>query len=212
VIRSSASRLWYRHPTVLWVTASVLVAAALTAIVFGFVDAQDRAAVALRVTARWSFVLFWLAYAGGAMATLWGQPFDGLARHGREFGLAFASAQLVHLGLILEDGAGAGMAFFWVGIVFTYLLALISLPRLRDAIGPRLWRITLVIALNYIALVFAADFIEGPLRRGGIANYPLSYLPFALMLIVGVGLRVAAFLYRKRRDWRPKHRAVGASG
>ena len=35
MIRSSASRLWYRHPTVLWVTASVLVAAALTAIVFG---------------------------------------------------------------------------------------------------------------------------------------------------------------------------------
>jgi hypothetical protein len=197
---------------VLWVTAGFLVAAALAAIVFGVVDALDRGAVALRVTARWSFVLFWLAYAGGAMATLWGRPFDALARHGREFGLAFASAQLVHVALILEDRAAAGMAFFWVGIAFTYLLALFSLPRLRDAIGPRLWRISLVIALNYIALVFAVDFIEGPLRRGGIANYPLSYFPFALMLVVGVGLRVAAFLYRRRRDWRPSHRAAGASG
>jgi hypothetical protein len=54
------------------------------------VDPHDRVAVALRVTARGSFVLFWLAYAAGAMATLWGPPFTGLARHGREFGLAFA--------------------------------------------------------------------------------------------------------------------------
>jgi hypothetical protein len=162
--------------------------------------------VALRVTARWSFLLFWLAYTGSAMATLWGPPFNRLARHGREFGLAFASAQLVHLGLILRYGAGDGMAFFWIGIVFTYLLALFSLPRLRDAMGSRLWRISLLIALNYIALVFAADFIEGPLKRGGIANYPLSYLPFAFMLIVGVALRVAALPYR-----RPKRRVVGAS-
>jgi hypothetical protein len=95
------------------------------------------------------------------------------------------------------------MAFFWVGIVFTYLLALFSLPRVRDDMGPRLWRISLVIALNYIALVFAADFIEGPLKRGGIANYPLSYVPFALMLIVGVGLRTAAFAHRKLRGWQP---------
>jgi hypothetical protein len=49
------------------------------------------------------------------------------------------------------------MVFFWLGIVCTYLLALFSVPRLRDAIGQRLWR-----ALNYIALVFAAHFIEGP--------------------------------------------------
>ena len=192
-----------RHSMVFWMTASFLVAAALAAIVFGVVDANDRVGVALRVTARWSFLLFWLAYAGSAMATLWGPPFTDLARHGREFGLAFASAQLVHVGLILLSGAGGGMAFFWVGIVFTYLLVLFSLPRVRDDMGPRLWRMSLVIALNYIALVFAADFIEGPLKRGGIANYPLSYVPFALMLIVGVGLRTAAFAHRKLRGWRP---------
>jgi hypothetical protein len=195
-----------------WMTASFLVAAALAAIVFSVVGAHDRVGVALRVTARWSFLLFWVAYTASAMATLWGSAFASLARHSREFGLAFASAQLVHVGLILLSGSGSGMAFFWVGIAFTYLLALFSLPRLRDAVGPRLWRISLLIALNYIALVFAADFIEGPLRRGGVANYPLSYLLFALMLVVGVGLRIAAFLYRKRRDRRPKHRAVTVGG
>jgi hypothetical protein len=209
VIRSSAapSTLWRRHSIIFSMTASFLIAAALAAIVVGAFEAHDRLGAALRLTARWSFLLFWLAYAGSAMATLWGPPFDRLARHGREFGLAFASAQLVHVGLILLSGSEAGMAFFWVGIAFTYLLALFSLPSVRNAMGPRLWRISLVIALNYIALVFAVDFIEGPLKRGGIANYPLSYLPFALMLIVGVGLRAAAF---GKLLWRPKQSVVGA--
>jgi hypothetical protein len=192
-------------------TASFLVAAALAAIVLSIFSPQDRVGVALRVTARWSFSLFWLAYTASAMAILWGPPFDRLARYGREFGLAFAAAQLVHIGLILGSGAGAGMTFFWIGIVLTYLLALFSLPRVRDAMGPRLWRISVLIALNYIALVFAADFIEGPLKRGGIANYPLSYVPFALMLIVGVGLRVAAFVHRKLRTQRPNQNVVGVS-
>jgi hypothetical protein len=186
-----------RHSTVFWTTASFFVAEALAVTVFGIVGAHDRVGVALRVTARWSFLLFWLAYTGSALATLWGPPLTGLARHGREFGLAFASAQLVHVGLILLSRSGAGMAFFWVGIAFTYLLAFFSVPRVRDAMGPRFWRISLVIALNYIALVFAADFIEGPLKRGGLANYPVSYLPFALMLVVGVGLRATAFVHRK---------------
>jgi hypothetical protein len=210
VIRSSTTffELWRRNSTVFWMTASFLVAAALGAIVFGLVGVQDRVGVALRVTARWTFLLFLFAYTGSAMATLWGPPFARLVHYGRDFGLAFASAQLVHVGLILLSGAGGGMVFFWVGIAFTYLLALFSLPCVRDAMGPRLWRISLVIALNYIALVFAADFIEGPLKRGGIANYPLSYLPFALMLIAGVSLRVAAFF---KLLWRPKQRAVGAS-
>ena len=85
------------------------------------------------------------------------------------------------------------MIFFWAGILCTYLLALFSLSRLRDALGPRLWPTFRTIALEYIALVFAADFILGPLQAGGFGKYPLTYLPFALMLVSGAALRVAAF-------------------
>jgi hypothetical protein len=214
VIRSRATLFaaWRRYSAMFSMIASFLVAAALAATVFGIVGAHDRVEVALRVTARWSFLLFWLAYTGSAMAALWGAPFTGLARHGREFGLAFAAAQVVHLGLILLSGSAGGMVFFWVGIGFTYVLALFSLPRVRDAVGPRLWRISLVIALNYIALVFAADFIEGPLKSRGIANYPMSYLPFAVVLIAGIGLRGAAFVHRKLRNWQSEHRIAGAGG
>ena len=175
-----------------------LIAFALAAIVLVIFGAGSRGMeLALRITARWSFLLFWLAYTGGAMARLCGPRLGGLARFGRELGLAFASAHLVHLGLVLwllyfATEPGGRMIFFWVGMLCTYLLALFSLPRLRDALGQRLWRISCTIALEYIALMFAADFILLPLREGGLGKYPLSYLPFALMLVGGASLRVAA--------------------
>ena len=184
--------------TLSWMLAAFFIAVASAAAVLAIFGVGERGtAIALRLTARWSFVLFWFAYTGSAMARLFGSHLAGLARHGRNFGLAFASAQVVHVGLVLwlfylapaKDG---GMVFFWAGILCTYLLALFSLPRLRDALGLRMWRISCMIAMEYIALVFFVDFVRIPLQGSGLSNYPLSYLPFAVMLVGGVGLRVVS--------------------
>ena len=186
--------------TSLWMAAGFLVALALAAVVLALFGAGYRGTgLALRVTARWSFLLFWLAYAGSAIATLVGPRFRGLARSGRDLGLSFASAQLVHVALIvwlffIASRPSGGMAFFWVGILCTYLLALFSLPQLSKALGPRLWPAFRTIALEYIALVFAVDFILDPLDARGFSAYPLSYLPFALMLVGGAALRFVAFV------------------
>ena len=64
--------------------------AALTLATLG--PGEHGTIVALKVTARFSFLLFWLTYAAGAMTTLFGPAFEPLKRRGREFGLAFASA------------------------------------------------------------------------------------------------------------------------
>jgi hypothetical protein len=188
--RRSVSAAW-------WIGVAFLIAFALAAIVLANFGGGNRGTeLALRVTARWSFLLFWFAYAGGAIARLCVPRLGVLARCGRELGLAFASAQLVHVGLVLWlfHGPGRGMGFFWVGILCTYLLALFSLPWLRDALGPRLWRIFCAVALEYIALVFAVDFILGPLQASGVASYPLTYLPFAFMLVIGASLRIGSRL------------------
>jgi hypothetical protein len=194
----------FRQPgaTLSWMLTGFVVALASTAVMFAAFGAGSRGtALGLEVTARWSFLLFWPAYAGSAAATLFGGPrFAGWARRGREFGLAFASAQLVHVGLVLwyyhiaSERVGL-MLFFWAGVLCTCALALFSLPRLRTALGPRLWRIFRTVALEYIALVFAADFIRLPLREG-YENYPPSYLPFAVVLVASAGLRLAAFARR----------------
>ena len=191
------------HPNIvaLWMGGSFLIAVALAAVllvIFG--TGSPGTDVALRVTARWSFLLFWFAYAGSAMTKLFGPGLAGLARSGRELGLAFASAQSVHIGLVLWrfHGLGRGMVFFWVGTFCTYLLALFSLPTLRDRLAPRLWRTFRTIALEYIALVFFADFIVFPIMDNGLNKYPLTYLPFALMVVSGVGLRVSSHCFTRK--------------
>ena len=186
-----------------WIAMAFLVAFALAAIVLVVFGAGNRGtSIALRVTARWSFLLFWFAYVGGAMATLLGSHLSGWVRRRRELGLAFASALLVHVALVLwvihiATEPGGSMLFFWVGILCTYLLALFSVPLVRDALGPRLWRTFRTIAMEYIALVFATDFILDPLQTHGLGKYPLTYLPFALMLVGGASLRVGAFARRR---------------
>jgi hypothetical protein len=136
---------WRPITTASWMRAAFLIALALTVVILVIFGIGERgAAIALRATARWAFLLFWLAYAGSAVAWLCRPHLDGLARHGRELGLAFASAQLVHVGLVLwithiAKGPVGAMVFFWVGIFCTYLLALFSMPRLRDELEPRFW-------------------------------------------------------------------------
>jgi hypothetical protein len=188
-----------------WIAAAFLISLVLAATVLAVAGTgEDGTGLALRLTARWCFLLFWAAYAGSALAMFLSPRFGFLARHGREFGLAFASALLVHLALVLwlyfiVADQRTPMLFFWAGVLCTYALALFSLPRLRDALGPRLWRIAMELALQYIMLVFADDFIAEPLRAGGADKYPLSYVPFVLMLIGGVGLRLAGQIHRRAK-------------
>jgi hypothetical protein len=112
-----------------------LVLAAFVFVIYGV--GESGTAIALGATARWSFLLFWPAYAGGAIASLWPR-LNWLARYGRELGLAYASAQLIHVGLVLwimhvATAPGGAMVFFWIGIFWTYVLALFSLPRLQPS-------------------------------------------------------------------------------
>ncbi len=187
------------------IAGAFLVALVLAAVVLAIFGAGERGtAIALRATARWSFLLFWFAYVGSATAKLFGSRFDGLARHGRDLGLAYAAAQLIHVGLVgwllyLTDGSGGTMLVFWAGIACTYLLALFSWPRLRAVLGPTLWRVLRTVTMDFIAYVFAVDFIIIPLQASG-HKYPLSYVPFAVMLLGGVGLRIAAW---------PQSKAIG---
>jgi hypothetical protein len=186
----------------LWMGAALCAALCVAAVVLAVWGPGERGTgIALRVTGRLSFLLFWPAYAGGAIAALFAPRFGILARRGRNFGLAFASAQLPHLGLVVWIGwishqsvVEAAMPFFAVGIGWTYVLALSSVERIDNAFSPNLWRILRTVGLEYIALVFFADFVIGPIQHGG--RRPIEYVPFAILLIVGSLLRIAAIVRR----------------
>ena len=46
------------------------------------------------------------------------------------------------------------MDFFWVGMLRTYFLGLLSFAAASRRTGPRLWRIFYFIAMEYITLVY----------------------------------------------------------
>ena len=166
---------------------------------------DDNLRLALALTARWSFLFFWLAYTGGAMAVLFGATFAGLARRARELGLAFAAAHLVHVGLVIRLGLlrgevplqGGVLLFFLVALFFAYLLALLSFGIGTRKLG-RLWRPLLFLGTSYILIAFGRDFVNGALSsRIQESRYALLYVPFAMLTLAALLLRFAAFLRRR---------------
>jgi hypothetical protein len=160
---------------------------------------------AVRYTARWSFLFFWLSYAGGALPILFGPAFAGLARRARALGLAFAAALQVHIGLVIWLGVVIGqiplqggiLLFFLIALFCTYLLVLLSFGIGTGNLGP-LWRPLLFLATTYILVAFGRDFLlDAP---GQLTQHWLSfveYVPFALLSLIAIPLRLAAFLRQR---------------
>jgi hypothetical protein len=204
-----------RPATAQWMLAAFATALALVALVRLYGPAHGQLTAALRVTARWSFVWFWLASVGGALATLFGSRFQAMARRGREFGLAFASAHLVHLALVallyyapVTSPSQGSLIFFGIAALWTYLLAALSIGRLSTLLGQRAWRIVRRIGIEYISLAFLADFAKNPLEFG--LHGLVFYLPFQVLAIAGPLLRLAADAKRRRTAVAPG--AVGSQG
>jgi hypothetical protein len=173
---------------------------------------RERMESALRATARWSFVLFWLATVGGALKTLFGDKFRFLAARARDLGLSFASAHLVHLALVAWMFAVSSpnltwqtLTLFGVGVFWVYLLALLSSKGMATHMGERKVRLLRIIGVEYINLAFFIDFDKEPL----IGPWPhiAYYSPFLLLSAAGPLLRVAATI---RRIARPPESPAGS--
>ncbi len=184
-----------------WMACSLVVALAIVLIVRMVAAPGARVGVALQATARWSFILFWLAYAGNALAVVFGPRFQAIAYRCRDFALSYASAHLAHLGMIAwlllatdTPFARSALIFFGIAVFWTYLLALLSIKSLAAKLDPKLLRILRTIGVEYIALVFLVDFAKNPFQ-GGIVNLVI-YLPFIALAIAGTLLRFAAVVKR----------------
>ena len=167
---------------------------------------------ALAATARLAFLIYLPAYVGGPLTSLFGNFFLPVRKHARDFGLAFAAAILVHLGLVIclcAIGAPPPVktfAVFGLAAVFAYLLALLSFRRIRQLLPEKFWPFIRAIATNYIALAFIDDFARSPLSD---FRHEILYLPFAAFSIGGLLLNLAAWAQalihtpRKMRFYRP---------
>jgi hypothetical protein len=196
-----------RHnPAWVWMIGAFGGALALAvAVLAGYGTGPAGLTQGLRVTARWSFLFFWLSYAGGAVATLFGPAFAGLARRARALGLAFATALQVHIGLVVWLGVeigqiplrGRGFWFFLIALFCTYLLVLLSFGVGMRNLG-RLWRPLLFLGTTYILIAFGRDFVlDAPDQLTQHWLYFVEYVPFALLSLIAIPLRLAAFLRQR---------------
>lgn len=183
----------------LWVLGA-FVASLLLAVIPLQVDgtAAPGTLLGLKLTARWAYVFFWLAYVGGPMAALFGSRFEPLARRARELGLAFVAAMVPHTALVAwifyisptPPMTRAKAVFFLIALAFAYALALLSFRQVSARLAPSTARRLRVVGVEYIALAFLRDFIGVPAHPDWLQR--LAYVPF-------IGLAIAAALLRLTR-------------
>lgn len=195
------SRGW---PLVLCVAFAVALFYCATLLVFGYNEESMR--VLVRASARSSFVIFTCAFVAHALHTLW--PRQGASRWARDnysfllvslavshtfHALALAGLAHVTRGESLGqrevfDYAGGGLAY-----ALMYAMAATSFAKERG----RALQMLHDVGMYYVWVVFMNSY-------GGRAIHSLAYVPFALVLVAALALRVLAALRP-----RPLARAAG---
>lgn len=200
-------KLTSRFRPAVWIGLSFGGSVGMTAavlIIAGISEVGTRAA--LLSTARLAFLPFWLAYAGGALVSLFGPALQPVRKYARELGLAFAAAELVHLGLVAwlcligHTPPMRTFVVFGTAILFVCLLTLFSIASLRRVLGARGWWLLRAIGMNYVAYAFAIDFLRHPLAGG--FRHAVLYWPFAALAVAGPGLRLTAAAQHVAQRWR----------
>lgn len=185
-----------RRHTWIWIAAAFCASLGLAVCMIAVFGIHRGVNLALPATARLAFLIFWPAYTGAALTSLFGDVFSPLRARARDLGLAFAAALLVHLALVvclcvIGPAPGLGtFVIFGVAAGFTYLLALLSIRRVRQALPQTIWPPIRFVAMNYIAMAFLKDFARLPSHN---LLSELRYLPFAALAIIGPILKLTAW-------------------
>jgi hypothetical protein len=179
------------------ILASVATAMAITP------DAGEAAGRAVRLTARTSVALFLAAFTASALFRLWPNAWTRWQRQNRRYlGVSFAVSHGVHLAAIFwlqhvqpVEFAERVNAITWIGgglaYVFIAAMTATSFDRTAAMIGPRAWKILHTVGSYYIWLIFANSYI-------GRALAMPEYIPAAALVVIALGLRIAARMARPR--------------
>jgi DMSO/TMAO reductase YedYZ heme-binding membrane subunit len=157
----------------------------------------------VRLTARTSVALFLAAFTASALFRLWPNAWTRWQRGNRRFlGVAFAVSHGVHLAAIFwlrhvqpVEFARDVNTITWIGgglaYVFIAAMTATSFDRTAAMIGPRAWKILHTVGSYYIWLIFANSYI------GRALEMP-EYIPAAAIVVLALGLRIAARVARPR--------------
>lgn len=189
-----------------WPLLGLLSAGLVAMTVFIVVDHRldvDGVRMAIRATARTSFVLFVMAFSASALLVLWpGAWTRWQRRNRRQLGLAFAVSHGLHALAILafarldpvEFMAATSIASYITGgIAYVLIIAMAatSFDRTAAWLGPRAWRVLHGVGGYYLVITFLIS--NG--KRIGISPFygvPVAILAVMLLLRLLASRRKAA--------------------
>jgi len=192
------------------IAGGTLLHASIAALLFLYAGPDVEATqLALRTTARMSFVWFMLAFVASPLAQLAPGPASAwLLRRRRAFGVIFGLSMTMHVGFILrlfmlhapERPPMVTDADFYVGVPGLLLVAAMtvtSLEALRRRLGPVAWKRLHTTGLWVVWSIFFLCLIDSVGRK--TTEHPVTmYYLFIAVLLFGLGLRVSAAARRRR--------------
>jgi hypothetical protein len=156
--------------------------------------------VAIRTTARISFVLFLGAFLGDALYRLMPAAATRWLKANKDgFILGFAGSHTVHLAFILALMAAIGrehalkgvmVVAFTTGFLFIYGLAADVLFRHRTFLPSRFE----ALAHYYLMALFAVSFTRHAITK------PFFYTPLVLVAVTAIGVRIAVAIRSRKRQ------------
>ncbi len=189
-------------PWILAATALSLTVAA-TILVAG-AGGRDATRLALRATARASFVYFVLAFVASPLVRLHPSPWSAwLRRRRRAFGVAFGASMTVHVFCILRlytlysparppMVTDADFAIGVPGLVLVALMTVTSFVAVRRRLAPAWWRRLHRVGMHVVWLIFFLCLVNSVGRKD--TTHPLAaYWAFVAVLLAAMGLRLAAW-------------------
>lgn len=170
----------------------------MTAALLGIYGAgEEGVRVVVRATARTSVVIFVLAFSASSLRVLWRLPVTKWLMVNRRYvGVSFAASHTLHLlslvwlyqissefreTLNLVTIIGGGGAY-----VIMYLMTLTSSDRAIALLGNRPWKALHKTGMYYIWIIFFQSYVPRAVTNP-------NYIPVALLLVAGIGLRIGAY-------------------
>jgi methionine sulfoxide reductase heme-binding subunit len=195
-----------RHGWPLMGVMATLILAATALVVLVTADPIEEVRRVIRLTARTSVVLFLLAFTASAAWRFWPNVWTRWQRSNRRYlGVSFAFSHGVHLVAILTlwrmapaelaDVTTITWIFGGLAYVFIAAMTLTSFDRttrmVAQTFGPRAWTILHTTGSYYIWLIFANSYISRAVMIP-------EYIPAALLVVLALGLRIAARVAKTR--------------
>lgn len=186
------------------IAAGTSTTVALAAAVFTVAGTDsDGTELALRMTARLSFVWFMLAFVAAPLHRLWPSRLSAwLMRRRRALGVTFGLSMAVHVVCIQRLFAlyapvpppmvtTADFVIGIPGLILVGLLTLTSLDALKRRLRPTAWRRLHVTGIWVVWAIFFLCLVDSVGRKS--TDHPiLAYYSFIAVLLLALGLRALA--------------------